>query len=114
MPTDNGVPLLYSLVSGTDTLKILNPAAPKADPVCYQLEGAICYPLSSVCLLSDGMVVISGGMIAENKKSDLVQVFDYEQGKLVSDYRLTRGRSSHRTVVNGDQILLIGGFTSEN
>ena len=44
----------------------------------------VSFPLNSSSLLNDGMLVISGGMIAENKKSDVIQVFDYEGGKLIT------------------------------
>ena len=76
------------------------------------MEGIICHPLNSISLLNDGMVIVSGGMISENKKSDLIQVYDYEQGVLVNQYKLSKGRSSHRTIVHEDNVLLIGGFTS--
>ncbi len=72
----------------------------------------VSYPLNSSALLPDGMIVISGGMVAENKKSDIIQVFDYEAGKLVTQGKMNKGRSSHRTIINGDQIILIGGFSS--
>lgn len=67
-----------------------------------------------MCLLPDGMVVVSGGMLSDNKKCDVVQVFDYENKKLVSEARLHAGRSSHRTVVHDGMIIMVGGFTNNN
>jgi hypothetical protein len=52
------------LPSGTDTLKIIDPNLKNLAIQPYRLEGLNSYPLNSVCLLNDGMVIISGGMIA--------------------------------------------------
>lgn len=106
------MPLLFSLVSGTENLKIIDPSKKKLEVNGFRLQGVTCYPLNSVGLLHDGMVIVSGGMISENKKSDLIQVYDYEQGILVNQYKMSRGRSSHRTLVHEDMVMLIGGFTS--
>lgn len=47
------------------------------------------------------MVVVSGGMLSEDKKSDVVQIFDYSDGTLIIESRLGRGRSSHQTLPFG-------------
>lgn len=60
------------------------------------------------------MLVVSGGMLSDNKKSNVIQVFDYENKKLVSEAKLHAGRSSHRTVVHEGMIIIIGGFTNNN
>lgn len=60
------------------------------------------------------MVVVSGGMLSEDKKSDVVQIFDYSDGALIIESRLGRGRSSHQTVPFGEKIFFVGGFTSED
>lgn len=46
-------------------------------PKTFKIEGCVCYPLNSIAIINDGMIVVSGGMISESKKNDKIQVFDY-------------------------------------
>lgn len=77
------MPLLYAVASGTETLKVLDPLHPN-NIMSFQLKGVQCYPLNSTCLLPEEMIVVSGGMLTENKKSNLVQIYDYMQSKIVT------------------------------
>jgi predicted ester cyclase len=60
------------------------------------------------------MIVISGGIIADTRKSDVIQVYDYENSCLIRETKLFRGRSSHKTIVHNGKIIIIGGFYSDN
>ena len=71
------------------------------------------YPLNSVALLPDNMLVVSGGMISESTKNKTVEIVDYSDGSSITKAELNDGRSSHSTVPFRDRIFFIGGFTNE-
>lgn len=42
------------------------------------------YPLNSVALLPDNMIVISGGMVSESIKNKTIEIVDYLDGSSIT------------------------------